>query len=129
MLRQHYQEFQQRVQALQAFVLTSNPDGAMLQNQFQQIQQLFQQTIVASDWDESMPDNAANVQSFHTEINKQLRLLGMDVMFLRTARQSATYQKRQQQMSDRLGMVLTYCQALMGDTDSSERDPDSDPGS
>jgi hypothetical protein len=37
----------------------------------------------------------------------------MDVAFLQAARQSLTAQQRQQQMGDKLGQLLGFCEALI----------------
>lgn len=43
------------------------------------------------------------------EINKQLRLLKTDCLFLQSAKQIAKQQQRLSQIRDRLGMLEQYC--------------------
>jgi translation initiation factor IF-2 len=122
---QRYQEFQQKLQQLSLQVGETPADqrelGSAPQAVFQEIQQLFQQ-IIALDLEGLDPADVSKVQSYQTEINKQLRLLGMDVMFLRAARQSATAQQRQTQMGDRINLLVRYCDALLK-TDQPESNP------
>jgi len=54
------------------------------------------------------------LQSFQVEINKQLRLLGMDVLFLKSARQVTTIAQRRSQMGDRVQILIQYCDAVLG---------------
>lgn len=56
---------------------------------------------------------ALRLQSIQTEISKQLRLLAMDTMFLKTARQPETNQQRRQQIGDRLNLLERYCEAIL----------------
>ncbi|AUT04140.1 hypothetical protein CLI64_29230 [Nostoc sp. CENA543] len=58
-------------------------------------------------------DVSSRVQSYHTEISKQLRLLAVDVMFLQGARQTSTAQTRVKTISDRLSTLMQYCQAIL----------------
>jgi hypothetical protein len=79
------------------------------------------------DWEQLDPQQVARVQSYQTEINRQFRLLGMDLMFLRAARQSATETQRRQQVSDRIDSLMQYCEALIerreeGDKNEGDKD-------
>ncbi|URD53287.1 heterocyst frequency control protein PatD [Chroococcidiopsis sp. CCNUC1] len=59
------------------------------------------------------PAVESRVRSLQTEISKQFNLLIMDVTFLQAARQPQTLQTRQQQMTQRLQMLLSYCEAIL----------------
>jgi hypothetical protein len=111
--RQDYRDFQHALQQLRRLITGANPDGSSLQAAFLEVQQLFQLRIMTLEIDELDSGVVSQVQSYTTEINKQMRLLGMDVMFLQTARQSAKIQQRQAQMGDRIDTILRYCQALL----------------
>lgn len=59
------------------------------------------------------------VRSLLVEINKQMRLLSMDALFLQTARQPQTLQQRIGQMHDRLNLLTKYCEGILAiDVDS-----------
>ena len=81
--------------------------------QFLQVQQFFQQQVGPLELAELDGAIAPRVQAVRTEMQKELRLLAMDVMFLQAARQSVTQQQRQEQLGDRLEKLLGYCQVLL----------------
>lgn len=112
--RQIYQEFLRSLEQLQVRATQAKPDPAALIVAFQEIQQFFQQQILALSW-ENYPDASVEqrVQSYQIEMNKQLKLMGTDVMFLQAARQSTTAQQRQVQISDRLNLLIGYCNVLL----------------
>jgi len=112
--QQAYQAFEQALQQLRAQAARSNPDPHALQQAFLIAQQLFQLRVLGLDLDLLPPPTQSQVQSYQIEINKLLRLLGMDVMFLQAARQAVTIQQRQAQMLDRIATLLRYCQVLLG---------------
>ncbi len=111
--QKRYQEFFQTLQQLQDQVAVPEPDQSTLQGDLTAAQQQFQQDILSLGLEGVPETHLARVQSYQTEINKQLRLLGMDILFLQAARQSATVQQRQAQMSDRIRLLIQYCEALL----------------
>jgi hypothetical protein len=85
-----------------------------------QVQDFFQNQILdAADrnhndnQDQQSPILEELVMAHYVEINKQLRLMGADLTMLHAARNPDTIAKRQQQASDRLGMLISYCNALL----------------
>jgi len=69
------------------------------------IQVFFQTQIVNTDLEVTPPNLALQV-----EIDKQLKMLGVDLSMLQTARSPATWQKRHQQACDRFVLLDRYCQ-------------------
>lgn len=116
--REAYSAFQHQLERVRGLVVCSHPDPLALQNQFLEAQQQFQTLILPLDPAEIDEAIAPRVQSVQTEINKMLRLMGLDVMFLRTARQSVTTQRRQAQLRDRLNTVLGYCTVLLNEEET-----------
>jgi len=122
-----YQNFQNLLYQLQnqLQLLAQNPaqiqveqgDRAQLQTQLQEAfaaaQTYFQQQILSVNPEALAPDEATRIHSFQVEINKQLRLLSTDLMFLRTARLATTQSQRRQQMGDRLTLLLRYCEGIL----------------
>ena len=49
-------------------------------------------------------------RALHTEMHKQFRLVEVDILFLNTARQNQTRDKRQRQVCDRLKQLIDYCE-------------------
>jgi hypothetical protein len=70
-----------------------------------QVQKFFQSKIINTDL-EITPQNL----SLQVEIDKQLKMLGVDLTMLQTARNPATWQKRRQQASDRFILLERYFQ-------------------
>lgn len=107
-----YQKFQLALERLEQIATEDNTDSAQLRDSFGAVQQIFQNQIASLSGDR--PDSAIlpRVQSYLTEIDKQMRLLLMDVMFLQAARRSETAQARLAQIRDRLHTLMEYCQAL-----------------
>ncbi|HEY9643991.1 MAG TPA: heterocyst frequency control protein PatD [Coleofasciculaceae cyanobacterium] len=110
--RQLYQSFRHRLQQLQAQI---GMDPSALHPPFQDVQTFFHQKILPGNLETLDATEAAKIQSFQVEINKQLRLLGTDLMFLQAARLSATQSQRQQQISQRLDLLLRYCEAVLAE--------------
>jgi len=112
--RQIYQEFLRSLEQLQVKVTQAKPDPSVLIATLQEMQQFFQNQILALSWD-NYPDASVEqrVQSYQIEMNKQLKLMATDVMFLQAARQPSTAQQRQVQISDRLNLLIGYCNVLL----------------
>jgi len=102
-------QFVEQLSELQKSAQTAQVSGRSLQQQFLQAQQLYQTqllpTLMASP-------TADQFMAYQTEINRALRLLGMDVAFLQSAKNSVTLQKRQAQMQQQLQRLLEFCQGL-----------------
>lgn len=79
---------------------------------FKQAQQYLENILQLSDRDVD-PSIVSRLQSYVTEIHKQMRLLEMDFRFLQTSRQTATLQARQTQMRSRLATLIGYCKSLL----------------
>jgi hypothetical protein len=79
-----------------------------------ELQKDFQGEICALNLDDLSDSEAHRARSIWVEIDKQLRLLGMDISFVQAARQPETLQKRLAQMQERLKMLMSYCEALLG---------------
>ncbi len=117
--RAKYREFKQALEQLQEMATSeaaaggSTADAPALWEPFSGVQQFFGREILGVSAGEISPEVASRIQSFHTEMHKQLRLLGTDVMFLRSARSPETLRARQIQVSDRLKTLIGYCSALL----------------
>lgn len=134
--QRRYQEFCQHVGQVQSHVaqpLTfTQPQAlvlrvAFLKSEITQLQHSFRDDILsltaiadstASENDPAMvnellPEIAHRLRAIQVEIDKQLKLLSMDVLFLQTARQATTAEQRQQQMGDRLEQLERYCALVL----------------
>jgi hypothetical protein len=111
--RDRYQVFSAFLAQLQQTAADDNPDLTLLRQGCEQLQLLFQQQILSLDSDNLDPSVMSRVQSFLTELNKQMRLLSIDVTFLQASRQSATMLTRLSQIRSRLATLIGYCNALL----------------
>ena len=111
--RQRYQHLRQSLERLQATIAQPDFDQSALKTDALTVQQFFEDQVRSLDLEALDPISGQRSHKFHVEINKQLRLLTIDVMFLQTAKQSATSQQRSGQMGDRISTLLRYCDALL----------------
>ena len=103
--------FVKLLETLETSIQVANVNCRSLLQQFLQAQQFYQTqllpTLLASP-------SAEGLVTYQTEINRALRLLGMDVSFLQSAKNAVTLQKRQAQMRQRLNTLLEFCRGLQG---------------
>jgi hypothetical protein len=102
-----YLELATLLEQLRSDVTSTKINAPELRQRLASLQQVFQQQIVPLD------DADSRVQSYRTEISKQLRLLEIDVMFFQGARQESTAQGRLQIIGDRLTTLIRYCDAIL----------------
>jgi hypothetical protein len=110
---QSYQEFAVILGQLQASANSTHLDVVNLLEIFQQAQRLFGQQIITLDPSDLAPSVASRVRSYHTEIDKELKLLRIDMSFLQAARQPATIIARKEQICTRIQTLINYCNVLL----------------
>ncbi len=100
---------QNRLEVLQTAIASQpNPAPAIAKDWMRshgEIQKFFQTELVNTNL-EITPQNL----SLQVEIDKQLKMLSVDLTMLQTARSPATWQKRHQQASDRFLLLKRYCE-------------------
>ncbi len=116
--RQQYEELSLKLAKLQNLVGQDNLDKVALSARHQELQQFFGNLIVALDEAQLSPAKESLVQSYTTEIHKQLRLMGMDITFLQASRNPETTNTRQQAIASRLQTIMGYCSSLLTKTES-----------
>ncbi|MDZ8080060.1 MAG: heterocyst frequency control protein PatD [Nostoc sp. SerVER01] len=102
-----YQAFVTLLEQLRSDATTTQIVAPELRRRVASLQQIFGEEIVP------LADQDWRVQSYQTEMSKQLRLLEIDVMFFQGARQASTVQTRLQAISDRLTTLIQYCDAIL----------------
>lgn len=102
-----YTALQQQIEQFQAIALQEDP--MWMRTSFARIQQDFQQILQQF---ESI-DLPHPIPACQTEISKQLRLLGMDVMYLQAARLSTTADNRRSQLLDRVEVLKGFCHTIL----------------
>lgn len=106
-LRQSYAALQQALEQFQAIAVQNDPQW--MRTSFARIQQDFQQIVQQFE----AIDLPHPIPACQTEISKQLRLLGMDVMYLQAARLSTTADNRRTQLLDRVEMLKSFCETVL----------------
>jgi hypothetical protein len=95
------------------------PSAQILSAQIQQLKQIAQ--TPHSDLAGLSPRSAQQLEAFQVEINKQLKLLGVDCLFLQTAKQPQTLRDRLSQMQTRLELLERYCEGILALENISEK--------
>jgi len=110
--QQSWSAWKQRVEGIQGSLNADPVDRQGLQGAIADLQTKFQQELTSLSPDLA-PDIAQSVRAVQIEVDKQLRLLNTDILFLQAARQSETLAQRLQQMGDRLERLTRYCDLLL----------------
>lgn len=111
--QQQYETFQQRLAEMSQTIALFDQNAPTLQSETTNLQNFFREHILSLPMAELTPSLQHWVQSYQVECDKQLRLLGVEAMRLRAARQSATIEQRLQQVRDRLDTLQRYCTAVL----------------
>jgi mRNA degradation ribonuclease J1/J2 len=109
-LQQSLKEIQQTIAQLNH---QSEGNHPALLAAISQVQELFKQEILTMNLDELPGERISLVQSYRTEMHKQMGLLATDAMFFQTARQPTTKQQRWSQIMNRLETLIRYCDVLL----------------
>jgi hypothetical protein len=108
-----YRNLMQALKNLAERVNAPHPDPVTVRASTLEMQQFFQAQILSLGMNQLDPSMVSLVQSLQTELHKQLRLLGNDVMFLFSARQPETLARRLSEVRDRIDHCLGYCEAIV----------------
>jgi hypothetical protein len=109
-----YQELATFLDEFRANVTAGKLNLQKLKQNVAQLQEFFVQQIAP------LVDANSREQSYKTEINKQLRLLEVDMMFLQGAKQLTTLQARLKTIEERLNTLIRYCQAIIQPAEEKE---------
>ncbi len=113
LIREKYYSFATALKQLHSDVATTRTDASELRQRVASLQESFQQHIVCLVNEDTDNNNEGRLQSYLTEMSKQLRLLEMDVMFFQGARQASTAKGRLDAIGDRLKTLIDYCNAIL----------------
>ena len=112
-----YQHFLTLLTGFNNFLLDSDAetDFASVKQNFQNLQQWFDGNIVNLDSQGIEILVVSRWESIQREIKREFKLLSTDILFLASARQSVTRNKRLQSITDRTDKLINYCQGLLKD--------------
>jgi hypothetical protein len=111
--RRCFEELQQSLQSLFVIIKPTDLNPTAVQVGIAQVQTFFQQQILSRDFSYLESADEFQIQGVVVEINKQLRMLSTDAMFLKAARQPDTAAQRLQQIDDRINTLIRYCNILL----------------
>ncbi len=110
--QQRYEAFRQRLSHVDQ-TIASDKNTVALRLSVTELEQFFRHQLLSLQLDALSPATQHWLQSYQVEFDKQLRLLNLDAMLLQAARQPATIEQRQRQVSDRLSTLQQYCDAVL----------------
>lgn len=100
------------LESLKNAIAQSNREPQVIEDCHRKVQQVYQDRIVTLTVESVDDAIASRWQSLQTEINRSLRLLKTDIIFLKASRQNQTTQQRVQACLTRLDQLMKYCQEL-----------------
>lgn len=110
--QQSYTELTTALENLKAAIAGSNREPKVIEDCDRKVQQVYQDRIVTLTTESIDEAIASRWQSLQTEINRSLRLLQTDMIFLKASRQSQTTQQRLSACLTRIDQLMKYCQEL-----------------
>jgi hypothetical protein len=115
-----YQKFMLFLEALREEVESPNSRVAAIFEKFLKVQQVFQEEIMPLKSDELAEEAIARFVSIQTEMHRNIRLLGTDLMFLRSSKQATTSAQRLAIVRDRINNLIGFCQVMLTFNSDSE---------
>ena len=91
-----------------------------IKQEFDNLQQWYKQNISNLDHQGIEKAYIPRWQSIQREIDREFKLLATDILFLASARQSDTKNKRLESIKNRLNKSLNYCQGMLKETINKE---------
>lgn len=89
-----------------------NVNAKAVSQSLSQLQNQFQAIISAVDSSDIDPKAEQSLMSYQTEAHRRLRLMTVEAMRLRTARQPQTVERVRSQLKDHLSQVQQFVQAM-----------------
>ena len=115
---QSYQGFLAKLLELQKQVMAKGWDLIRIKTLYNQVQEIFQNQMLTVKLDELDCNAIPLVQSAETEIYKNLRLLGTELLFLGSARQGGTTQQRLEKVQRIIEQLINYTNAVIKQLDA-----------
>jgi uncharacterized coiled-coil DUF342 family protein len=109
---QAYHNLLNKILTLQSLLnqLPLNPD--QIEESLQQLEQVFQEQVIALTPEELELGIVSRWQSVQTEIHRTFRLLRTDVLLWRAGKQATTKTQRLKVIGNRLEQLIDYCRIM-----------------
>ncbi len=111
--RQLYQELLVKLLELETLVIAKDTDMIAIKTIYEQIRTIFQAQILTVRLDELDCSAMPLVRSGQTEIYKNLRLLGTELLFLGSSRQTKTTEERFEKVQGKVQELIGYCGGII----------------
>ncbi|MGK7878645.1 MAG: heterocyst frequency control protein PatD [Crocosphaera sp.] len=110
---QSYQELLANLVKLQTLVIAEDTERNEIKTTYEQVQTIFEQQILSVSLDELDCNAIPLLRSAQTEIYKNLRLLGTELLFLTSSRRKETSKKRLEKVQGKVRELIGYSQAII----------------
>ncbi len=110
---QSYEELLVKLLELQKLVMAEDTDMIAIKTIYGQIQTLFQEQILSVSLEELDVTVIPLLRSAQTEIYKNLRLLGTELLFLTSSRQRKTRDRRLENVEGKVKELVGYCRGII----------------
>ncbi len=107
-----YQNLRLQLERLQESLTNFPEEREVFEREFTSLKVLIENDILKLDLENIDLKIRSQFQSISTEIYRSYRLLITDILFLKSARQSALITKRLTIIQDRLNQLIAYCQII-----------------
>lgn len=110
---QAYHTLLNRILTLENLLNQSPLELTQIEKRFQEAEQCFRKQVISLTVEDLESTFVPRWQSLHTEMQRTFRLLNTDFLFLRSAKQSVTKEKRLEIIGDRLNNLSNYCRLIL----------------
>ncbi|MBE9039315.1 heterocyst frequency control protein PatD [Oscillatoriales cyanobacterium LEGE 11467] len=111
--QERYDLLKQKLTQLSTSLDAGEIAGGELSAEIARLQSFFNQQVLSLPFSQLTATDFARTKSYNTELHKQLRLLATDAMFLGSAKQAVTVERRKGQLHDRLATLVRYCDVVL----------------
>jgi hypothetical protein len=115
-----YQDFLILLTKLQSLVCGKQHevDPIQVKQEFDKLSLWFERHITNLHEEDLSEEISLRWQSVQTEIKREFKLLSTDILFLASARQNTTQNKRLKNIGDRLSKLINYCQIMLNSSNA-----------
>jgi hypothetical protein len=94
---------------------TENAEIQLWWEDWQQVKQYYETKKIGAIADDRETENQSRDRAIRTELHRGMKLLEMDLIFFRSAKQETTKQQRQKAIVSRLEQLRGYGEIILGD--------------
>lgn len=110
---QSYRELLVKLLELEKLLMVEDTDMIAIKTTYEQGKAIFQAQILTVNLDELECSAISLLRSAQTEIYKNLRLLGTELLFLTSSRQMGTMETRRDRVQKKIRDLMGYCRVII----------------